>query len=115
MACRRPGCAIDLERLRRVFGHAPAAGRATPRPPASPDPAAAPTPGQVAWLAALTAAERARFDALPERSRARFLEWHREGVNTDPILAAEAARVLRPEARSPPGAAPGEPFAPPQR
>jgi hypothetical protein len=113
MACRRLGCAIDLERLRRVFGRTPAAGRATPRPPAAPAPAAAPTPGQVAWLAALTAAERARFDALPERSRARFLEWHRAGVNTDPILAGEAARVLRPEARSPPGAAPGEPFAPP--
>ena len=114
MVCRRLGRAVDLERLRRLFGLAPAAGRATPRPPrppAPPDPAAAPTPGQAAWLAALTAAERARFDALPERSRARFLEWHRAGVNPDPILAGEAARVLRPEARSAPGAPPGEPFA----
>ena len=82
-------------------------------PPAPPDPAGAPTPGQVAWLAALTAAERARFDALPlpERSRARFLEWHREGINPDPILAGEVARVLRPEGRSASGASPGEPFA----
>jgi len=76
MACRRLGRAVDLERLRRVFGLASSARRAPPRParpPAPPDPAMAPTPGQVAWLAALTAEERARFDALPERSRARFL------------------------------------------
>ena len=112
MACRRLGRAVDLERLRRVFRLAPAD---TPvplrpaRPPAPPDPAAALTPGQVAWLAALTAAERARFDALPERSRARFLEWHREGVNTDPILAGEAARVLRPRVRAVPGPSPGDP------
>jgi len=81
------------------------------RPPAPPDPAAALTPGQGAWLAVLTTAERARFDALPERSRARFLEWHQAGVNTDPILAGEAARVLRPRVRSAPGSSPGEPFA----
>lgn len=114
MACRRLGRAVDLERLRRVFGLAPAAERAMPRParpPAPPDHAPALTPGQVAWLAALTAAERARFDALPERSRARFLEWHRAGVNPDPILAGEVARLLRPEVRPAPGAAPGEPFA----
>ena len=65
MVCRRLGRAVDLECLRRVFGLAPATRRATPRParpPAPPDPAGAPTPGQVAWLAALTAAERARFE-----------------------------------------------------
>jgi hypothetical protein len=114
MACRRLGRAVDLERLRRVFGLAPAAERAPPRParpPAPPDPAGALTPGQAAWLAALTAAERARFDALPERSRARSLEWHRAGVNPDPILAGEAARVLRPKGRSAPGDEPGGPFA----
>jgi hypothetical protein len=114
MGCRRLGRAVDLERLRRVFGLAPAAERATPRParpPTPPDPAGAPTPGQVAWLAALTAAERARFDALPERSRARFLEWHRAGVNPDPILAGEATRVLRPRVRSASGPSPDEPFA----
>ena len=71
----------------------------------------APTPGQVAWLASLTAEERARFDALPERSRARFLEWHREGINPDPILAGEASRVLRPKGRSASGDEPGGPFA----
>ena len=112
MACRRLGRAVDLERLRRLFGLAPAAGRATPRPPrppAPPDPAAALTPGQGAWLATLTAEERVRFDALPEGSRARFLEWHREGVNTDPILAGEAARVLRPRVRAVPGPSPGDP------
>ncbi|MBV8611666.1 MAG: hypothetical protein JO034_30010 [Singulisphaera sp.] len=112
MACRRLGRAVDLERLRRVFGLAPADMRVPPRParpPTPPDPAAALTPGQVAWLAALTAAERARFDALPERSRTRFLEWHREGVNTDPILAGEAARVLRPRVRAVPGLSPGDP------
>jgi hypothetical protein len=70
MACRRLGRAVDLERLRRVFGRAPVAGRAPPRPPAPPDPAAAPTPGQVAWLATLTAAERARFDAAGPLRRA---------------------------------------------
>ena len=114
MAGRRLGRAVDLERLRRVFGLAPAAERAMPRPagpPVPPDPAAAPTPGQAAWLAALTAAERARFDALPERSRARFLEWHREGINPDPILVGEVARLLRPKDRSAPGSSPGEPFA----
>ena len=114
MACRRLGRAVDLERLRRVFGLAPAAGRASPRPacpPAPADPAVAPTPGQVAWLATLTAQERARFDALPERSRARFLEWHREAINPDPILAGEVARVLRPRAQSASGSSPGEPFA----
>ena len=114
MACRRLGRAVDLERLRRVFGLAPAARRAPPRParpPAPPDPAVAPTPGQVAWLAALTAEERARFDALPERSRARFLEWQRERVNTDPILAGEAARVLRPKGQSAPSDEPDGPFA----
>lgn len=111
MGCRRLGRAVDLERLRRVFGLAPAARRVPPRPPMPPAPAPALTPGQVAWLAALTAAERARFDALPERSRARFLEWHREGVNPDPILAGEAARVLRPEVRSAPGPSPDGPFA----
>ena len=98
MACRRLGRAVDLERLRRVFGLAPATERAMPRParpPAPPDHAPALTPGQVAWLAALTVAERARFDALPERSRARFLEWHREGVNQDPILAGEVRRFSR--------------------
>ncbi|MBV8606090.1 MAG: hypothetical protein JO034_01330 [Singulisphaera sp.] len=114
MACRRLGRAVDLERLRRVFGLAPAD---TPvplrpaRPPAPPDPAAALTPGQGAWLATLTAEERAHFDALPERSRARFLEWHREGVNTDPILAGEAARVLRPKGRAAAGDEPGGTFA----
>jgi hypothetical protein len=114
MACRRPGRAVDLERLRRVFGLAPADTRVPPRPPrppAPPDPAGAPTPGQTAWLAALTAEERARFDALPERSRARFLEWHHEGVNPDPSLAGEAARVLRPKGRSAPGDEPGGPSA----
>jgi hypothetical protein len=114
MACRRLGRAVDLERLRRVCGRAPADARVPPcpaRPPATLDPAAAPTPGQVAWLAALTAEERAHFDTLPERSRARFLEWHRVGVNPDPILAGEAARVLRPRVRSAPGSSPGEPFA----
>jgi hypothetical protein len=114
MACRRLGRAVDLERLRRVFGLAPADTRVPPRPPrpsAPPDPAAALTPGQVAWLGTLTAEERAHFDALPERSRARFLEWHREGVNTDPILAGEVARLLRPKGRSAPGPSPGEPFA----
>jgi hypothetical protein len=114
MACRRLGRAVDLERLRRVFGLAPADKRVPPRParpPAPLAPATSLTPGQVAWLAALTAAERARFDALPERSRARFLEWHREGVNTDPILAGEAARVLRPKVRSAPGDKPGGTFA----
>ena len=81
------------------------------RPPAPPDPARAPTPGQAVWLVVLTAAERARFDALPERSRARFLEWHREGVNTDPILADEAARVLRPKGPAAAGDEPGGTFA----
>ena len=112
MACRRLGRAVDLERLRRVFGLAPADTPVPPRParpPAPPDPAAALTPGQGAWLATLTAEERAHFDALPERSRARFLEWHREGVNTDPILAGEAARVLRPRVRAVPGLSPGDP------
>jgi len=109
MACRRLGRAVDLERLRCVFGLAPAGTRVPLRPPAPPDPAAALTPGQGAWLAALTAEERARFDALPERSRARFLEWHREGVNTDPILAGEAARVLRPKGRPAAGPSPGDP------
>ena len=109
MACRRLGRAVDLERLRRVCGRAPAARRAPPRPPTPLALAPALTPGQVAWLAALTAEERARFDALPERSRARFLEWHREGVNTDPILAGEAARVLRPRVRAVPGLSPGDP------
>ncbi|MBV8264797.1 MAG: hypothetical protein JO252_00470 [Planctomycetaceae bacterium] len=114
MACRRLGRAVDLERLRRVFGLAPAD---TPvplrpaRPPAPPASAAAPTPGQVAWLGTLTAEERAHFDALPERSRARFLEWHREGVNPDPILAGEAARVLRPKGRAAAGDEPGGTFA----
>ena len=114
MACRRLGRAVDLERLRRVFGLAPAD---TPvplrpaRPPAPPDPAAALTPGQGAWLATLTAEERAHFDALPERSRARFLEWHREGVNTDPILAGKAARVLRPKGPAAAGDEPGGTFA----
>ena len=114
MACRRLGRAVDLERLRRVFGLAPATRRATPRParlPAPPDPAGAPTPGQVAWLAALTAAERARFDALPERSRARYLEWHQAGVNPDPILAGEVARLLRPKIQPATGPSPDEPFA----
>ena len=114
MTCRRLGRAVDLERLRRVFGLAPVARRAPPRParpPAPPDPAMAPTPGQVAWLASLTAEERARFDALPERSRARFLEWHREGVNTDPILVGEAARVLRPKGPAAAGDEPGGTFA----
>jgi hypothetical protein len=114
MTCRCLGRAVDLERLRRVFGLAPVARRAPPRParpPAPPDPAMAPTPGQVAWLASLTAEERARFDALPERSRARFLEWHREGINPDPILAGEASRVLRPKGRSASGGEPGGPFA----
>jgi hypothetical protein len=113
MACRRLGRAVDLERIRRVFGLAPADKRVPPRParpPAPPAPAAAPTPGQVAWLGTLTAEERAHFDALPERSRARFLEWHREGVNPDPILAGEVARLLRPKVRSAPGSSPGEPF-----
>jgi hypothetical protein len=112
MACRRLERAVDLERLRRVFGLAPADTRGPPRPARPPTPLApapALTPGQVAWLAALTAAERARFDALPERSRARFLEWHRQGVNTDPILAGEAARVLRPRVRAVPGPSPGDP------
>ncbi|MBV8077225.1 MAG: hypothetical protein JO284_12540 [Planctomycetaceae bacterium] len=81
------------------------------RPPAPPDPARAPTPGQAVWLVVLTAAERARFDALPERSRARFLEWHREGVNTDPILAGKAARVLRPKGPAAAGDEPGGTFA----
>ena len=112
MACRRLGRAVDLERLRRVFGLAPATRRATPRPGRPrPDPAGAPTPGQVAWLAALTAAERARFDALPERSRARYLEWHQAGVNPDPILAGEVARLLRPKIQPTPGPSPDEPFA----
>ena len=111
MACRRLGRAVDLERLRRVFGLAPAARRAPPRPPTPLAPAQAPTPGQVAWLAALTAEERARFDALPERSRARFLEWHRAWVNTDPILAGEAARVLRPKGRAAASDEPGGTFA----
>ena len=114
MACRRLGRAVDLERLRRVFGLAPAAERAMPRParpPAPPDHAPALTPGQVAWLAALTAAERARFDALPERARARYLEWHQAGVNPDPILAGEVARLLRPKVRPASGPSPGEPFA----
>ena len=88
------------------------AGDAPPgAPPAPPDPAGAPTPGQVAWLAALTAAERARFDALPERSRARYLEWHQAGVNPDPILAGEVARLLRPKIQPTPGPSPDEPFA----
>ena len=69
------------------------------------------TPGQAAWLAVLTAAERARFDTLPERPRARFLEWHSEGVNTDPILAGEAARVLRPKGPAAAGDEPGGTFA----
>jgi hypothetical protein len=69
----------------------------------------APTPGQVAWLAALTVEERVRFDALPERSRAGFLEWHRAEVNPDPILAGEAARVLRPKGRSATGLSPVDP------
>jgi hypothetical protein len=114
MACRRLGRAVDLERLRRVFGRAPATRRAPPRParpPAPPDPAGAPTPGQAAWRAALTAAERARFDAPPERSRARSLAWHRAGVDPDPILAGAVARLLRPEVRSASGPSPGEPFA----
>jgi len=114
MACRRLGRAVDLEHLRRVFGLAPADTRVLPRParpPAPPASAAAPTPGQVAWLGTLTAEERAHFDALPERSRARFLEWHREGVNPDPILAGEAARVLRPKGRAAAGDEPGGTFA----
>jgi hypothetical protein len=114
MACRRLGRAVDLERLHRVFGLAPADTQVLPRParpPAPPDPAAAPTPGQVAWLAALTAEKRARFDALPERSRAGFLEGHREGVNTDPILAGEAARVLRPKGPAAASDEPGGTFA----
>ena len=111
MACRRLGRAVDLERLRRVFGLAPAARRAPPRPPTPLASAQAPTPGQVAWLATLTAAERAHFDALPERSRATSPEWHREGVNPDPILAGEVARLLRPKGRLVPGSSPGEPFA----
>ena len=111
MACRRLGRAVDLERLRRGFGLAPAARRAPPRPPTPLAPAQAPTPGQVAWLGTLTAEERAHFDALPERSRARFLEWHHEGVNPDPILAGEAARVLRPKGPAAPGDEPGGTFA----
>ena len=111
MACRRLGRAVDLERLRRVFGLAPADMRVPPRPPRPPTPlapAAALTPGQAAWLADLTAEERARFDTLPERSRARFLEWHREEVNQDSILAGEIARLLRPKVRSAPSDEPGE-------
>ena len=90
MAGRRLGRAVDLE--------ASAASSSSPRQRGGRRPARAP---------ALTAEERARFDAPPERSRARSLEWHRAGVNPDPILSGEVARLLRPEVRSasgPPGA-----------
>ena len=114
MACRRRGRAVDLERLRCVFGLAPAAERAPPRParpPTPPAPAAALTPGQVALAGDAHCRGAGPLRALPERSRARFLGWHRAGVNPDPILAGEVARVLRPQSRSAPGSSPGEPLA----
>ena len=77
--------------------------RAGAAPPARPRPRLPPGPRPRArspgWPPS-PPQERARFNALPERSRARFLEWHRERVNPDPILAGEAARLLRPKGRS---------------
>ena len=114
MACRRLGRAVDLERLRRVFGLAPATRRATPRPARRPRPRIPPGPRPRArspgWPPSPPRSGPGS-NALPERSRARYLEWHQAGVNPDPILAGEVARLLRPKIQPAPGPSPDEPFA----
>jgi hypothetical protein len=83
---------------------APAPAVESPAPPATmPLSPPALTPTQRQWLDGLGREQRQRFAALPATAQARLLEPHRDLVNPDRILAAEAARILAPPA---PAAAP---------
>jgi hypothetical protein len=88
------------EKLRRLQAEAEARCRedADPGPDASsPTGPSEPRPrslGQLKFLGALTPAERARFDALPDAARAKMLAAHERGL--DPLILADQKAKLSP-------------------